>query len=386
MKVQDLHPRGKAVAGRAWRLLVAAMDVPLRYFFGRDIFISYSRADAAQYAPNLALALQAKRPKLSFYLDKWMAPPSGALPPSLMRQVRWSDLLVVICTKNAVLSDFVKDEIETFSRLPRKIVPIDVDRAFLGFKDNDDVWRAIGGAVPEAEEQAAMSAGHPSEHVIERILKSVDFTVQDRRLKRAVWGTLGFVAIVIIGTTFYSKVTIQKAHAEADRQQQIALVRRLANQSELDLAKDPSLLVRSLARAIEAASRAKALGIFSLEADTALRNGLAWLPRSLPTAPDLAMNAPSQREVSEVSAGKSIHVKEVHGRRSWDVPSDEDTILQVALTPNGKYLAVSFGDESHQSGFVRMAARCQGERRAGGVEPGPEGLGAGGVPSSTACC
>jgi len=45
--------------------LFLVLEMPIRYIFGRDIFISYSRADSGKYAPNLALALQANSPSIS---------------------------------------------------------------------------------------------------------------------------------------------------------------------------------------------------------------------------------------------------------------------------------------------------------------------------------
>src|SRR4051794_1098943 len=85
-----------------WRTLTRGWDRALRIVFGRDIFISYSRRDGTRYAEAVVLALQARRPRLSFYLDRWIAPASLALPRSLRRQLRWSSLMVVICTENAV--------------------------------------------------------------------------------------------------------------------------------------------------------------------------------------------------------------------------------------------------------------------------------------------
>ncbi|HEY0555503.1 MAG TPA: hypothetical protein VGG20_14675, partial [Thermoanaerobaculia bacterium] len=62
------------------QLLLRLAETPARYIFGRDIFISYSHVDAAQYAPDLAEALRVKRPKLSIYLDRWIAPTADKLP------------------------------------------------------------------------------------------------------------------------------------------------------------------------------------------------------------------------------------------------------------------------------------------------------------------
>src|SRR5262245_49731741 len=101
--------------------VLAIVEWPVRYIFGRDVFISYSRADASRYAPSLVLAVQAKRPKVSFYLDRWIAPASSDLPASLKRHLRWSSLLVVVCSTKAVESQSVRDEIELFSMLRRKI-------------------------------------------------------------------------------------------------------------------------------------------------------------------------------------------------------------------------------------------------------------------------
>src|SRR5437868_1635928 len=99
---------------------LAAFDFFARYVFVRDIFISYSRTDASRYAPNLALALQAKRTILSFDLVRWIVPSSVCLPRSLKQHLRWSSMLVLVCTEHAVKSDFVKDELRVFSALGRK--------------------------------------------------------------------------------------------------------------------------------------------------------------------------------------------------------------------------------------------------------------------------
>jgi TIR domain len=185
---------------KAGPLLFAVVEIPFRYLFGRDLFITYSRRDSRKYAPNLALALQKRMPKLSVYLDRWIAPPLGTLPLSLRLQLRWSSMLVVVCTENAVNSPFVQAEVARFARLRRKVVTIDVDGAY-GTVRGQQPWVEVSGADPEEESGAAVQRGEPSENVIGRILKSVEFTMQDRRLRRAVWGTLAFVALSVGGTS-----------------------------------------------------------------------------------------------------------------------------------------------------------------------------------------
>lgn len=200
-----------------WHLLqrlLSVLEMPIRYIFGRDIFISYSRADGGKYAPNLALALQAKRPKLSFYLDKWIAPPDNKLPRSLKRHLRWSSILVLVCTENAVKSDFVRDEIRSFARLGRKIVPISVNGSFFNLKNDEDLWPKISGASPEDESREAITEGRASETVIERVIESVRFSIQDQRLRRAVWSAVCFVVLSIGGAIIFSAVSVRKANAK----------------------------------------------------------------------------------------------------------------------------------------------------------------------------
>jgi WD40 repeat protein len=224
-----------------WRLVLSWIDFPFRFLFGRDLFISYSRRDSRKYAPNLALALQKRRPKLSFYLDRWIAPPSGKLPISLKLQLRWSSIMVVICTENAIGSNFVKDEVARFAVLGRKVLTVDVDGAFNAVRGQEP-WVGFSGADPEEESSHAILSGDPSDNVVERILKMVEFTTQDRRLRRAVWGTLVFVALSVGGTAAFSFFTVRAAN------DQKVLAEQQARAAERE-AKDAEI------RALDAANR-----------------------------------------------------------------------------------------------------------------------------------
>jgi WD40 repeat protein len=197
---------------QAWRMTIALLEMPLRYLFGRDLFISYSRGDARKYAPALAITLQKRMPKLSFYLDRWLAPASGKLPLSLRLHLRWSSILVVVCTEKAVASRFVQDEVAKFATLGRKVVTIDVEGAFSEVRGQEP-WVNVSGADPEEEMCAAIAKGKPSENVIERIVKMVEFTTQDRRLRRAVWATFAFVVLSVGGIGGYGYRAEQKRKA-----------------------------------------------------------------------------------------------------------------------------------------------------------------------------
>jgi len=267
---------------RPWQLLLAFIELPFRFVFGRDLFISYSRSDSRKYAPNLALALQKRMPKLSFYLDRWIAPPSGKLPLSLRVQLRWSSIMVVICTQNAIGSNFVKDEVARFATLGRKVLTVDVDGAFNAVRGQEP-WVGFSGADPEEESVEAIRNGDPSENVVERILKMVEFTTQDRRLRRAVWGTLMFVALSVGGAAAYSFVTVNAANKKVDdaRKQAEAAEDRaktandsaiLAAQHEADAKASQQVAER---KAIEAAGKADAAEKLRVSAEAKASDALA---------------------------------------------------------------------------------------------------------------
>ena len=188
--------------------------------------------------------MQQRLPKLSLYLDRWIAPASDKLPLSLRLQLRWSSILVVVCTENAVGSPFVQEEVARFAKLRRKVVMVDVGGVYNAVRGRAP-WVKVSGADPEDESREAVESGEPSENVIERILKSVEFTTQDRRLRRAVWATLAFVALSVGGTGVYSLLTVRVANAKAADAEQRAAKAEVAERT----ANENAVAARSLAEA-----------------------------------------------------------------------------------------------------------------------------------------
>jgi hypothetical protein len=105
-----------------------------RYFLGEDIFISYYRDDATDYAT--ALATHFTDAKLSCLFDQWCATPGERVPKWFLRAVRDSSLCVLIFTENAGKS--VR-------------------------------WPLVAGLKWEHEDPEAFATGRPSAKVISRI-------------------------------------------------------------------------------------------------------------------------------------------------------------------------------------------------------------------------
>jgi len=221
--------------------LVILFEVPIRYLFGRDVFVSYSRQDG-NYVTKLVTILKDKNRRTSFYFDQWAAPPGGELPASLKRHLRWSSILVLVGSQAAINSDSVKQEVSLFATRRRKVIPISVDNAFAQVDWNTEPWINIRGANREPESADAVASEKPSDTVISRIENSVTFTRQDQRQTRAVWGTITLVLALLAGGVVISRQIVKGAQTQAAERISAAAQRekvasdnaRIAGQRQID--------------------------------------------------------------------------------------------------------------------------------------------------------
>ena len=88
----------------------------MRFLFGDDIFISYSRRDGAKYAAALANELSKPGNDYSCFLDQWGASAANELSKPVLRAIKRSSVLVLIGTAGAAGSQLVQREINLFSR------------------------------------------------------------------------------------------------------------------------------------------------------------------------------------------------------------------------------------------------------------------------------
>lgn len=161
--------------------------------FGHDVFVSYARADAVNYAA--ALASQLAERDFSCYLDQWSTAPDEGLPPPLLHALRHSRVLVLIGSEGALASAAVAAEIREFVKTGRTIIPIDVDHAL-----SRAVWVGLVVGLTRADEgQESFRAGKPSATVIERIENSTHFARRNTRIRRTFisFGVLVLAAAVV---------------------------------------------------------------------------------------------------------------------------------------------------------------------------------------------
>jgi WD40 repeat protein len=225
-----------------------ALEASQRFLFGDDVFISYARADAMNYA--LGLANELSRRSISCFLDQWGTPPGDDLPDPLLRALRKSTMLVLVGTSKAAGSEAVRHEVEEFIATGRSIIPI----SFGGALEGAFWFRLIRGLSLSREVVAALETGHPAEEVVTRIINAQGFTTRNKRLRRTFWFTVGAITVLAaIGGALLSYQT-QNALAAGRRADEATQVAADAN----DMARASQKQAESAqTQRVEAESRAQ---------------------------------------------------------------------------------------------------------------------------------
>jgi WD40 repeat protein len=196
--IHDFGPSPPQLRETLWEKLY-------RFFFGDDVFISYARSDAIRYVPRLAARLAAE--KYICFFDQLVADPNEDLPETLKKKILRSTVFVLIGTKSAVSSPFVRKEIELFRRTRRPFIPIDVDGAVVDEQD----WRDVIGMAKIHEEGSRVHAGDPSPEVVNLIKDSFRYTRRSQWLRASLLAGVGVICMTLV----IALVVISVAKAEA---------------------------------------------------------------------------------------------------------------------------------------------------------------------------
>jgi WD40 repeat protein len=374
------------------------LDAPLRYILGPDIFFSYSRASAYAYTRNLADAIaermaqtqrgdgktgvRKKGRRISYYLDQLSSTPGRDLPGSLRRHLRRSHLLVLIATRQAVESDYVRSEVAEFLATGGPIVPINAldggaedDRhGVLRRSDIGEPWATVAKAGVEDEDLARITELHyPSDRVVARIEKALTFTLQENRSRRARWGTLAVVSGLLAMAALVSYAMVDRASQRAEVQDLLARVAQLSAQEAASAAARQRQLA---ADAVGEASRAFGLAddarrdaldsrTVAVAARLAAQNTVAAESRRETLERKLFLNMESMRRFPNVEAYSSLvsglkllptrigiveHGKGHPGDRKWPRPQhvafSEGRQDFLATTGNGLLRISRLGEAS----------------------------------------
>jgi WD40 repeat protein len=190
----------------------------VRFLFGEDVFLSYSRSDAINYVT--ALANELSKRSIECRTDLWDTVPGASLPRELTRALRRCEMLVVIASTGACGSQHIRTEIDEYQRAFR--IPL-IGRkpriTVIGFGQGLEqaVWYPAVRGLPISHESSEqpLSRGLPSEEIVQRISNSVTFLRRSYRIRLAFWGTLcGLVILLAGGTWVLRQARAQLATAE----------------------------------------------------------------------------------------------------------------------------------------------------------------------------
>ncbi|MHC4167772.1 MAG: WD40 repeat domain-containing protein, partial [Planctomycetota bacterium] len=181
--------------------------------------------------------------------------------------------------------------------------------------------------------------------------------------------------------------------SKATENAKIALARQLAAQAELTISQQPNLLQRGVLLAVESMRRYR-----SLEADQALRHGLAILARPVAVVShgnvvDSVAFSPDGKYLATASTDRTMRVcKATTGEqicddktaRVWDTNSSEevqrmrhdDEVRSVAFGPDGKFVATACMDNTAQvweATTGERIARMSHEQYVSSVAFSPDG-------------
>lgn len=207
--------------------------------FGYDFFLSYSHSDGQNYVLALKRALEAKRFRVCVDLSEFSV--GDSIGEITQRRLKMSRRLVLICRPAAVVSKYVRQEVETFVAVGRR--PITVDWNGTLSSENATWLRGYVGDDLFVAERSTEIDGAPSSNVVEALERS--FVVRRTETIR----TYVFAAIAMILLTLATGATFFGLQARA--QEKDARAGQLAAESAYERGRDPGLSIEKALCAVE---------------------------------------------------------------------------------------------------------------------------------------
>jgi WD40 repeat protein len=185
----------------------------VRHFLGYDLFISYSRHDARNYAANLAARLQSE--DLVCFLDREALLAGDVLNSSLERGIRRSSVLLLIASPGAIASPHVGLELSLAENLAKSVLSIDVGGLAAQLRRpsvRDAIW------INEAPEVFAQ--GRPSDDAVTEIRKRFQSRRRNRVMRLILMSViLGLAALASWALVERSIARDREAEAERQRRE-----------------------------------------------------------------------------------------------------------------------------------------------------------------------
>lgn len=184
------------------------------YVFGYDYFISYCWADGRQYAVELAKRLQEQG--FECFLDSSDYAKGDNWREQGRRALRKTARLVLIATPKAFASEPVAREVEIFSALKRRIIPIDFDNGLERLQRGSPIARFLtADTLKISEAGAALTAG-PTQGAVDALRDTFSLVrQQQKRVRMLAAAAIMFAAIALLASVLAVVAVLRQAEAQA---------------------------------------------------------------------------------------------------------------------------------------------------------------------------
>jgi len=317
-----------------------------------DVFISYARLDAADYAKAMADSLTSGEFKLSCTFDHWETRPNAQddqskarVPQGVLKSARYARALVVVGSPASLSSDAMDEEVTEFLKVPGPVILI----GFPGIDITNAVWysRVAGVAVAlEPGGLLALQSGTPAVPILQRTKSALGYWTRNARIRAAARIGLCVFAIATIGTG----AAMWKTNVEIKRANRAGLEAGAAMKRKSDA---DALAAKARAQAEEALRLADAAGRQAAAASMAItgQDILQNSPNDSLRALHLGIESMQKARTSwgEFVLRKSMALTpQLVGRLGQPAPLRESPIVskafpdQVAYGPNGAFARWSY--------------------------------------------
>jgi WD40 repeat protein len=313
----------------------SATDRFRRWLFGDDVFVSYGRSDASEYA--LALGLRLTERGIACYLDQWGSHPGRTVGRDVLRRVRLSTMMVVIGSEAAGRSERVREEIVECLRTGGTIVPVS-----FGPPRTDFIWSAsIHGIAPSVEPPEALAAATPSDRLIDRIANAEGFTKRNVRLRRIALGTAAGIFLLLIASIV---LTVLARQAKID----LGAIRTTLEQTDREMQARDKLLESQkteLSKTLGALETSKTT-LAATEKAVREQQRLVETSRREVTSQELvAASIASRLRDPERSIALAVKAVEATWRLDHSVPPGAERALHEAILSSPLRITVKLPDE-----------------------------------------
>ena len=221
------------------------------FLFGYDFFISYCWADGRIYA----VELQERLETLGFncFLDSSDYAKGDNWRAAGRRALKKTSRLILVGTPEALLSEPVANELRIFSKLNRRVFPIDFGGALAGIGSDEGLFKYLDPDMLRVLEADEALANGPSEEVLDQIRGSFNLLRQDQKRVRIMGtATLVFAMVALLAVVLGFLAHLKTREAQVNlAQSHIVTAQAFLNSSEQDLA----MATHQFVDAVEAAPR-----------------------------------------------------------------------------------------------------------------------------------